>query len=95
MLVETARPDGTSAQIVFRLGGNVTAAALEQLCAKVRLAFLLQRTLSTVQPPDAQVWLCAATRPRAPPRWGGHRGRCQRWRRRCATPSWSARWCCA
>ncbi len=37
VLVQTARADGSSAQILFRLGGTVTAQALEQLCVKVGL----------------------------------------------------------
>lgn len=37
ILVENVRDDGCAAQIVFRLGGAVTAADLENLCSKVCL----------------------------------------------------------
>jgi hypothetical protein len=35
VLVTTQRPDGSAARIVFRNGGAVDAATLEQLCEKV------------------------------------------------------------
>jgi hypothetical protein len=36
ILVENVREDGSAGQVVFRLGGTVTAEALEKLCIKVR-----------------------------------------------------------
>lgn len=35
VLAESSRPDGGVAQVLFRLGGNVTADSLERLCVKV------------------------------------------------------------
>lgn len=35
ILVESTRPDGTIAQIMYRNGGTINAAELERLCSKV------------------------------------------------------------
>ena len=40
VLVETVRADGSSAQVLFKLDGQVTAAALERLCVKVSVGRL-------------------------------------------------------
>jgi hypothetical protein len=37
VLVETAKPDGSVAKIVYRNGGTVDPIALEKLCGKVRM----------------------------------------------------------
>lgn len=50
MLVETERPDGARAAIVYRCGGPVDAAALEKLGTKVRVSLQAGQQRSMPEP---------------------------------------------